>query len=68
MPFIAPVPLIRKRLIIKKMDQCGATSASAAKTFAEAGIINPNGFSMVTKKLIRDGVLGKTADGKYYLI
>ncbi len=45
MAFFPPIPLIRKKLIIKKLTECNAFSEETAKTFSEAGIINPNGFN-----------------------
>lgn len=67
MPFFPPIPLIRKKLIIKKLTNCNAFSEDTAKTFAEAGIINPNAFSKINDKLVRDKILFKTQDNKYYL-
>ena len=67
MAFFPPIPLIRKKLIIKKLTECNAFSEENAKTFSEAGIINPNGFNKVTEKLIKQKILVKTKDGKYYL-
>lgn len=52
MAFFPPIPLIRKRVIIKKLTKCNAFSSSQAKTFEEAGIINPNGFKRITERLI----------------
>lgn len=67
MAFFPPIPLIRKKLIIKKLAECGAFSEETSKTFVEAGIINPNGFDKVNERLIRQNILVKTKDGKYYL-
>ena len=67
MAFFPPIPLIRKKLIIKKLTECSAFSEEKAKTFAEARIINPNGFHKVNEKLIKQGILVKTKDNKYYL-
>ena len=67
MAFVPPMPLIRRNHIIKKLKEANATCAECAKSFAEAGILNPNGFKPVTSKMIQRGILGKTADGKYYL-
>ena len=53
MAFFPPIPLIRKKLIIKKLTECNAFSEETAKTFSEAGIINPNGFHNVNEKLIK---------------
>lgn len=67
MAFFPPIPLIRKKLIIKKLTECNAFSEETAITFAEAGIINPNGFNKVNEKLVKQKVLIRTKDGKYYL-
>ena len=45
MTFFPPIPLIRKNNIIKKLTESNAFSEKTAKTFTEAGIINPNGFN-----------------------
>ena len=67
MAFFSPIPLIRKNLIIKKLTECNAFSEETAKTFIEAGIINPDGFHKINEKLIKQGILVKTNDNKYYL-
>ena len=61
-----PIPLIRKNHIIKKLLKKNAVSEENAVTFKEAGIINPNGFQMVTLRLIEQGILYQSGD-KYYL-
>ena len=53
MAFFPPIPLIRRNVIIKRLKKCGANSPETAKTFAEAGILNPNLFSPVTEKLVK---------------
>jgi len=50
--FFPSIPLIRKKIIIKKLTKNNAISEENAKTFAEVGIINPNGFKKVTEKMI----------------
>jgi len=65
--FFPPIPLIRKKIIIKKLTKNNAISEENAKTLAEAGIINPNGFKKVTEKMIEQQALIKTKEGKYYL-
>ena len=67
MTFFPPIPLIRKNNIIKKLTESNAFSEKTAKTFSEAGIINPNGFNKINERLIKQKVLVKTKDGKYYL-
>ena len=67
MAFFPPIPLIRKKMIIKKLIECNAFSEKTAKTFLEAGIINPNGFNKINEKLIKEKIIVKTTDNKYYL-
>ena len=67
MAFFPPIPLIRKNYIIKKLTESNAFSEKTAKSFSEAGIINPNGFNRINERLINQKVLVKTKDGKYYL-
>ena len=67
MAFFPPIPLIRRNVIIKRLKESGACSPETAKTFAEAGVINPNAFSRITEKLIKQGVVHRTANGKYYV-
>ena len=59
MAFFPPIPLIRKNHIVKQFHSCGAVSEETAKTLAEAGGINPNGFRRITNILVR---AVKTAD------
>ena len=67
MAFFPPIPLIRKKVIVKKLLESGAMSESAAKTLAEAGVINPNGFQGITDRLVAAGVIHRTSDNKYYV-
>lgn len=67
MAFFAPVPLIRRNVIIKKLKESGAISIETAKTLEEAGVINPCGFKLITDKLVETGVIHETSDGKYYI-
>lgn len=53
MLFVPPLPLIRRKAIVKKLRNCGAVSAETAKTLAEAGIINPNVLPGVTERMIK---------------
>ncbi len=65
--FFPPIPLIRKRRIIKKLTEHKAFSAETAVTFKKAGIINPNAFGRITQKLVNDNVIKKAENNKYYL-
>lgn len=67
MAFFPPFILIRKKVIIKRLRQSGATSPETAKTLADAGIINPNILPGVTERMVKKGIINKTADGKYYI-
>ena len=67
MAFFPPIPLIRKNMIIRHLMACGATSKAAARTLAEAGVINPNGFRRITDRLVKTGVIHQTADDKYFV-
>ena len=42
---------------MKKLRECGATSPETAKTLSEAGVINPNGFKLITERLVKPGKL-----------
>ena len=67
MAFIPPVLAMRRNLIIRKLKAANATDEDTAVTFAEAGVFNPDAFPRITEKMIKQGILAKTADGKYYL-
>ena len=67
MAFIPPIPLIRRRLILRRLLEAGATSPETAKTLAEAGVLNPWGFPGVTRVMLRRGLIGQTPDGRFYL-
>ena len=67
MAFFPPIPLIRKNVILKKLRDCGATSEKTARTLAEAGVINPNGFKHITELLVQQDAIHRTSDGRYYI-
>ncbi len=67
MAFIPPIPLIRRNLIIRRLKKCSAVSPESAKSLSEAGVINPDGFSRITDKLVENGSIHKTPDGRYYI-
>lgn len=62
-----PIPLIRRNHILSKLRSCGAVSAETARTFKEAGIINPNAFAPITERLVNKGVIARVSGEKYYL-
>lgn len=66
-PVMPPVPLIRRNYIIRKLLKSGAVSEEHAVSFKEAGIFNPKGFPVITRRLLKQGII-KTSDGvRYYL-
>ncbi|MBR2731466.1 MAG: hypothetical protein IKD72_05720 [Clostridia bacterium] len=67
MAFFPPIPLIRRNLIVRKLQACGAVSPETAKSLAEAGVTNPNGFRRITERLVKTGVIKQAGEGKYYL-
>ena len=67
MAFFPPIPLIRKKVIVKRLMACGATSEATAKSLAEAGVINPHGFKRITERLVQSGVIHRTHDERYYV-
>ena len=67
MVFFPPIPVIRKKHIIKKLTECKAFSKETAKTFVYAGIINPDGFKRITEMLVHRNIIVRTEDNKFYL-
>ena len=65
---VVPALLLRRKVIIKKLQQSGAVSEATAKTLEEAGVFNPNAFSRVTEHMVENNILAKTQTGKYYLV
>ena len=64
---LVPVLLMRRKMIINKLQQNGAFSEETAKTLEEIKVINSNAFPKVTEQLVKDKILVKTKDNKYYL-
>ena len=67
-PFVPSALVMRRNLIIKKLKAANATDEDTAVTFAEAGVFNPDAFPRITERMIQQGILAKTADGKYFLL
>ena len=65
---VVPVLLLRRKVIIKKLQQSGAISEESAKTLEEAGVFNPNAFPRITEDMVKRNILAKTNTGKYYLV
>ena len=67
MTFFPPIPLIRMKRIIKLLDKYKAYSKETAKYLNEIGLINPNGFPRITKRMLDKHIINITEDGKYYI-
>lgn len=63
--FFPPIPLIRRRQIVKKLINAGAVSADTAKTLDEAGIFK--GIGLIISRLEDRGVLVKVNGERYYV-
>ena len=59
--------LLRKRLIIKKLSQCGAYSEETTKTLSDAGVGKSERFRIINDKLENQKILVRTKDNRYYL-
>ena len=59
--------MLRRKMIIRKLSECGAFSEESAVTLKDAGIFNPNAFKRLTKIMEKRNILTQTTDGKYYL-
>ena len=64
---VISVPLIRRNLILRKLQQARAFTPGTAVTLAEAGVRCPGGFPRITERLVRRGWIFRTGDGRYYL-
>lgn len=62
---VIPVPLIRRKVIIKRFIKAGATSPSSAKSPEEVGSFK--GFGLMYSRLMARGVLIQTESNKYYV-
>lgn len=62
---VIPVPMIRRKRIIKKFLKCGATSAETAVTVAEANVFKGIGFMF--SRLEKRGILKSCENNKYYI-
>lgn len=67
MASILPALVLRQKRIVKLLEKAGAFSKETAKGLDEIGLLNPNTFSGLTKKLVKYNVISVTEDGKYYL-
>ena len=59
--------LVRRKMIIRKLTECGAFSEEKAVTFREAGVFNPNAFQGLNRILEKQNIIIRTKDNKYFL-
>lgn len=64
--FTASAFTLRKKIIVRALYAAGAVSPETAKTLGEAGTQNPDLFPEYTGRLVKQGVLGRTEDGRYW--
>ncbi|MCR4794563.1 MULTISPECIES: hypothetical protein [Ruminococcus] len=67
MAFVPPVPLIRKKRIVRALMKANAYSEGSARRLDEIGLFNPYGFPLLTARMIKRKVISVTDDGRYYL-
>lgn len=65
--FFPPIPLIRRNVIIRKLKAHGAVCEKTAVRLEDAGIPFPDHFTAVTKRMLRQGIMRRTQDGRYYI-
>ena len=59
--------LIRRKAIVTRLRTSGANSPETAVTPEEAGVLIPAAFPRVTERLIHNGTIRRTPEGKYRL-
>ena len=64
--FVNPA-VVRRAIIIRKLKQANALTEDTAKTLAEVGVKNPNKMTKIPEIMVKQNVLGITADGRYWL-
>ena len=58
---------LRRKLILEALKDAGADSPETAKALTDTGLVNPDMFAEYTRQLVDMEVIGKTADGRYYV-
>ena len=60
-----PIPLIRRKVIVRKLLRCGAVFPETAKTPDEAGIFK--GIGLMFARLEARGILRSCGNDRYYI-
>ncbi|HEX3029549.1 MAG TPA: hypothetical protein VHT34_09670 [Clostridia bacterium] len=63
--FVVPVPIIRRKVIVRRFINAGAISPSSAKSPEEVGSFKGSG--RMYSRLISRGILVQTGNNKYYV-
>ncbi len=61
-------PFTKKISIKNHLARYGARSERTAKTLSEIGIIRSQIFEWTANVMVSRGLIGRTADGRYYLL
>lgn len=66
--FTSSVFALRRKMIVEALRDAGAISPETARALEDTGLENPDMFAEYTRQLVDMKVIGKTADGRYYVI
>ncbi|MBP5604085.1 MAG: hypothetical protein J6X60_00875 [Ruminiclostridium sp.] len=61
-------PFTKKLSIKNHLAKHGARSEPTAKTLSEIGIVRSQIFDWTADIMVSRGLIGRTADGRYYLL
>ena len=59
---------LRRKLIVEALTEAGANSPETARALDDTGLENPDMFAEYTRQLVDMEVIGRTADGRYYVM
>jgi len=59
--------LMRRKKIIEGLKRAGAVSPETAIEFEKIGLIFPETFESYTERLVSNGIIKRTDNGRYYL-
>lgn len=60
--------VMRRKQIIDKLKEHGAVSEETAMTLADAKVFNPDAFMGIVDKLVKEKIIGRTVDNRYYVL
>ena len=59
---------LRRKLIVGALENAGANSPETARALDDTELENPDIFAEYTQQLVDMKVIGKTEDGRYYVV